>query len=262
MFVFGLQANKLFSIYLTGGCRIFLPGRSSCSQLLSAINHWFTSFDDCKSIHIVYIDIAKAFDTVSHTKLLSLLSSMGVSSKVPSWIKCFLYDRVQFVCVNNHFSSYLPVLSGVPQGSILGPLLFVAYIDEDVKISNLHGTSNGMYLYADDVRLFSNNIDNLQSALNRLSAWLCSRQLNLAPAKCEHLHISCLIANNSLDHSFQVCSHSINTVKTDKDLGVLISYNLKWSQHIHHIHSTASVCAYKILCASKNVWTLLKAFIT
>ena len=104
-----------------------------------------------------------------------------------------------------------------------------------------------MYLYADNAKLFSNNTDNLQSALNRLSAWLCSRQLNLAPAKCEHLHIS--RSNNSLDHSFQVCSHSIKTVKTVKDLGVLISYNFKWSQQIHHIHSTASVCAYQILRA-------------
>ena len=148
------------------------------------------------------------------------------------------------VCVSSHFSSYLPVLSGVPQGSILGPLLFVAYIDEGVKISNLHGASNGMYFHADDAKLFSNNIDNLQSALNKLSAWLCSRQLNLAPAKCEHLHIS--RSNNSLDHSFQVCSHSTKTVKSVKDLGVLISYNLKWSQHIHHIHSTAFVCAHQI----------------
>ena len=210
------MSHNLLSPYQFG----FLPGRS-CSQLLSAINHWVASFDDRKSIHIVYTDITKAFDTVSHTKLLS---SMGVSGKVLNWIKCFLYDRLQGVCVNNHFSSYLPVLSGVPQGSILGPLLFVAHIDEGVKISNLHGTSNGMYLYADDAKLFSNNIGNLQSALNRLSAWLCSRQLNLAPAKCEHLLIS--RSNNSLDHGFQVCSHSIKTVK---DLSVLISCNLKWS---------------------------------
>ena len=126
--------------------------------------------------------------------------------------------------------------------SILGPLLFVAYIDEGVKISKLHGTSNGMHLYANNAKLFSNDIENLQSALNRLSAWLCSRQLNLAPAKCEHLHIS--RSNNSLDHSFQVCSHSIKTVKTAEDLGVPISYNLQWSHHIHHIHSTASGCVY------------------
>ena len=141
-------------------------------------------------------------------------------------------------------------------------MLFVAYIDEGIKISNLYGTSNDMYLYADNAKLLSNNFDNLQSALNGLSAWLCSCQLNLAPAKCEHLHIS--RSNNSFDHSFQVCSHSIKTVKTVKDLSVLTSYHLKWSQHIHHIHSTPSVCAYQILHAfsSKNVWTLLKDFIT
>ena len=240
----------------------FLPGRFSCSQLLSTINHWFASFDDRKSIHVVYTDIAKAFDTVSHSKLLSVLFSLGVSGKVLSWIKCFLYDRVQCVCVNNHFPSYLPVLSGVPQGSILGPLLFVAYIDKVAKISNLHGTDNGLYLYADHAKHFNNNVDNLQSALNRLSAWLCSRQLNLAPTKCEFLHISRF--SNSSDQSFQVCSHNINAVGIVKDLGIFISSNLKWSHHTHHIYSTASVCSYQFLRAfsSKNVWTLLKAFIT
>ena len=173
----------------------FLPDRSSCSQLLSAINHWFTSFDDRKFIHVVYTDISQAFDTVSHPVLLSVLSSLGVSGKVLRCIKYFLYDHVQCVCVNNHFSSYFPVLSGVPQGSILGPLLLVAYIDEGV-----HGTDNGMHLYADDVKLFSNNVDNLQSTLNRLSAWLCSCQLNLTPTKCEHFHISRF--SDSSDQSF------------------------------------------------------------
>ena len=74
------MSHKLLSPYQFG----FLPGRSSCSQLLRAINHWFTSFDDRKCIHIVYTDIAKAFDTVSHTKFLSVLSSMSVSGKVLS----------------------------------------------------------------------------------------------------------------------------------------------------------------------------------
>ena len=96
----------------------FLPGRSSCSQLLSAIYPWFTSFGDGKSIHVVYADIAKAFNTVSHPKPLSDFSSVGVSGKILKWIKCFLCDRVQCVFVNIRFSSYLRVLSGVSQGSI------------------------------------------------------------------------------------------------------------------------------------------------
>ena len=119
-----------------------------------------------------------------------------------------------------------------------------------------------MYLYADDAKLFSKNVDNLQSALNRLSAWLCSRQLNLAPTKCEHLHISRF--SNSSYQSFQVCCHNMNTVGFVKDLGIFISSNLIWYQRIHHIDSTASVCSYQILrtFSSKNVGTLLKAFIT
>ena len=127
------------------------------------------------------------------------------------------------------------------------PLLFIAYIDEDVKVSNLHGTSNDTYLHTDDAKLFRNNVDNLQTALDRFSAWLYSCQLNLAPTKCEHLlHI--FRFSNSVDYNFQLCSHNINIVTTVRDLGVFISYNLKWSQHIpvHHIHSTASVCADQI----------------
>ena len=114
-----------------------------------------------------------------------------------------------------------------------------------------------MYLFADDAKLFSSNVDNLQSALNRLSAWLCSRQLNLAPTKCEHLHISRF--SNSSDQSFQVCFHNNNAVGLVKDFGIFIFSNLKWSQHIHHIYSIAFVCSYQILRAfsSKNVWTLL-----
>ena len=162
----------------------FFPGRSSCSQLLCAINKWLLCYDFGDNMNIVYTDIAKAFDSVCHSKLISVLSSLGISGKVLKWINFFLCGRVQCVCVNNCFSSLLPVHSGVPQGSILGPLLFLVFIGEAIKVSKLNNSCGGMYLFADDAKFFSNNVKDLQSSLSRITIWLRERQLLLASSKC------------------------------------------------------------------------------
>ena len=171
------------------------------------------------------------------------------------------------VCVNNCFSSFLPVHSGVPQGGILGPLLFVVFIDESIKVSKLYVSCGGMYLYADNAKLFSNNVNDLQSSLSRIVIWLRELQLLLAPSICEHLCISRSFIFPT--HNFCIDSYNIRSFTAVKDLDVYISRNLKWSHHIQHIYSTANVCAYQIMripqlmfVSTKYVWTLLKVFIT
>ena len=101
----------------------FLPGRSSCSQLLSVFNCWFHMLDTHETFDVIYTDIVKAFDSVTHSKLLNVLS-YGIDGKVLDWINCFLYNCVQSVCINNCYSNSLSVHNGVPQGSVLDPFFF------------------------------------------------------------------------------------------------------------------------------------------
>ena len=171
--------NNLLSVNQFG----FLPGRSSCSQLLTVLNKWFSKYDNNDQVDVVYTDIAKAFDSVSHSKLISVLNSFGVSGNLLKWINAFLCNRNQKVCVNNSFSSTLEVYSGVPQGSVLGPLLFVVCIDDLVNAASLtRTTANGIYLFADDAKLFSDVPHKLQTALDSINAWVNDRQLSLAPS--------------------------------------------------------------------------------
>ena len=156
-----LLANKLLHHFLCNNLLSvnhfgFLPGRSSCSQLLTVLNKWFSKYDNNDQVDIVYTYKAKAFDRVSHSKLISGLNSFGVSGNLLKWINVFLCNRNQKVCVNNFFSSTLEVYSGVSQGSVLGLLLFVVYIDDLVNATSLtRTTANGIYLFADDAKLFS-----------------------------------------------------------------------------------------------------------
>ena len=233
----------------------FLPSRSTCSQLLTVLNNWFCNYDSNITTDVVYTDIAKAFDSVSHSKLISVLNSYGIQCNVLNWIRSFLSNRVQKVCVNGSFSDTLPVISGVPQGSVLGPLLFVIYIDDIVNLVHTSSSANtsDVFLYADDAKLFSHNVAQLKCDLDNLASWLLRRQLSLSPSKCQHLAITKNLCN--APSKFFIGIEDISCADTVIDLGINISHNLKWYHHICRIQHTASLCAYRVLhCfSSKNV---------
>ena len=141
-----LESHNLISTHQFGFCK----NHSATHLLLEAVHDWAKALEGRDSIHCLFLDFAKAFDSVPHHRLLLKLQSLGVSGELLDWTKCFLTTRSQRVVVNGQFSKWLPVASGVPQGSILGPLLFILYIDD---IRHVVEDSSIKY-FADDLSLY------------------------------------------------------------------------------------------------------------
>ena len=133
------------------------------------------------------LDLKKAFDSVPHRPLIDKLASYGLDAHTLSWITSYLTDRKQHVVVGGESSTDVPVLSGVPQGSVLGPLLFLVYID-DVS-DTLLADGSTLNLYADDMLLYKpvrspQDFRDLQSDIDRISDWVSLNHLTLNPNKC------------------------------------------------------------------------------
>jgi hypothetical protein len=241
----------------------FLSGRSTVTQLLETLEDWTLSLDNNKVIDVLYIDIAKAFDSVSHIKLISKLELYGISGKLLIWIKAFLSNRKQRVVIDGTKSDWKEVTSGVPQGSILGPLLFLLYVNDLPKAIK----NSEVKLFADDCKIYiafkwsEDSSHLLQEDIDSISTWAESSQLSIAFSKCAILHLGNKNPKNEFSFSGNI---RIPSVKSFKDLGVTISHNLKFGEHIDNIKKSASSASNLIhKCFSyKNPSFLIKMFNT
>jgi len=158
-----LTSNKL----ITNGQHGFCKKRSTCSNLLECVFDWAYSIESKYHTDIIYFDFKKAFDSVSHPKLLIKLKSYGLDGKLFQWLNNFLSNRRQLVTINNAISDQIDVTSGVPQGSVLGPTLFHLFINDIRDI--LTDINVKFKLFADDLKLYStrsnaNNVNDLSIA--------------------------------------------------------------------------------------------------
>ena len=163
----------------------FLRGKSCTSQLLSVLLHISQNLDLGKQTDILYFDIAKAFDTVDHKLLLNKLSRFGITGNILNWFKSYLSGRQQRVLLNGVISETLPVSSGLPQGSILGPLLFLIYVNN--LPTSISSPSVDISMFADDTKCFSVVACVLKTEASNVEKWALSWRLKFNPLKCKVL---------------------------------------------------------------------------
>ena len=175
-----LQKEKLLSPKQHG----FISGRSTVTQLLNYLDRCIQNTIDGHVVDAIYLDFAKAFDTVPHRRLLGKMEAYGISGTVLEWVRDYLNGRTQTVLVNGERSVTAPVISGIPQGTCLGPLLFVIYINDLLDDIESDG-----FLFADDTKIFRKirsleDSITLQSDIDRLENWSEKWLLRFHPDKC------------------------------------------------------------------------------
>src|SRR5215469_6813345 len=207
----------------------FTQGRSCLTNLMETVEKWVECIDEGDGVDVMYLDFRKAFDTVPHLRLLWKLEIVGLNMQLVNWIKAFLTDRRMRVIVNGKTSSWTKVLSGVPQGSVLGPLLFLVFVMDLPKVIRQKAM-----MFADDTKLWSRISEaadgiKLQEDLDNICKWLNDWQLqpNIDKYKVMHIH-------HDSSTRYELCDKGVKSVikavAEEKDLGILVTQDLKWAR--------------------------------
>ena len=225
----------------------FRSGKSCMSNLLETLEDITKMYDEGLPVDEIFLDFAKAFDKVPHQRLVYKLKKYGIHGDLLCWIESFLSDRYQRTRVKDSLSTKGRVYSGVPQGSVLGPILFLIYINDlPSHINSL------VKIFADDSKLYNgisndDDVENLQADLNALIEWTKTWQMEFNKDKCHVMHYH---KKNPLS-IYHLNGHIIESCDTEKDLGVLLSKDLKPSPHIANI----TLKAYQKLAMINRTFT-------
>ena len=219
------------------------------TQLLVTIEKWTEMLDNAEPLDVIYLDFKKAFDTVPHHRLGLKLKAYGISGQLHTWIKDFLSERKQRVIINGKPSQYAEVTSGIPQGSVLGPILFVIFINDLPEV-----ISTTAKIFADDTKLFHSTKtpeqqQQLQNDLNNLVHWSEEWQLHFNDTKCKVMHLG----NKNQQAKYQMRGTTLEAVSQEKDLGVTVDDKLLFHQHVAAAANKASRMLYLI----KSTFTCL-----
>ncbi|MEW8547929.1 MAG: reverse transcriptase family protein, partial [Candidatus Thiodiazotropha sp.] len=241
-----MTSNELFSKVQHG----FVAGRSCITQLLETMEEITELIDNGYDVDVIYLDFCKAFDKVPHKRLLKKLYNYGIVGKIFNWIEDFLSNRKQRVMINGSKSEWQNITSGIPQGSVLGPVLFLIFINDLPDAINVC-----IKLFADDGKMYS-SVDTeekrrtLQENITRAEIWVNDWEMFFNKQKCHHLHIG--KRNDIGTYTMTGESGPVNIEKVDheKDLGVIVDKNLKFREHI----------TSKVNIANRNVAIIFRTF--
>ena len=209
----------------------FITGRATTTQLLYYLDQCTNITAGGGVVDSIYLDFSKAFDTVPHRRLLGKLEAYGVQGNLLNWIKAFLTNRSQEVTVNGSKSLPSAVISGIPQGTVLGPVLFVVYIND-----LLDNVSSGGLMFADDTKIYRqittrDDALQLQQDITKLEDWSKLWQIRFNHDKC-HVMTMGKFENIRYAHRYTVYDIEIDHVFDEKDLGVTIDSELRFEEHI------------------------------
>ena len=231
----------------------FREGHSTVSTASYFINEIYKAINQKKYTLVAYLDIKKAFDTVNHNILLKKCKKLGIHGNVLNWLKNYLENRKQITIANNVLSDTGNIVCGVPQGSILGPLLFLIYIND----LNTCLTSTSDFLYADDTVLLcsGNDLDNIfanmQKDLNNISGWCNSNKLTINSKKTKYTVFgsrNMLKKTKNIKNCLTMDGHTLDRVHCYKYLGLSIDDSLSFNKHVQDMHK---IVTHKLYMFSK-----------
>ena len=243
----------------------FREGRSCLTNLLELVESWTEILDENDGIDVAYLDFRKAFDLVSHRHLLYKMSKYGIKQQVLNWVEAFLSQRTQKVVIRGTASESFNVSSGVPQGSVLGPILFLIFIN-DLPLDIISPLS----LFADDSKVFTRIVrgensvcqgrwgkEVLQKDLDNIKVWAEKWKMEFNVGKCKIMHLG----KWNPKHTYTMGGENLTVTTEEKDLGVIFDEELEFGKHIRVMVNRANRMLGMIrsgfACMSQDIFKLV-----